>query len=286
MIPVAGLGTRLLPATKSQPKEMLPVGKKPIVQYVVEELQHSGLERVLFVTGRGKTSIEDHFDDDAELIRLLRESGKEDLLAELEYESLGLHFLYTRQRRQKGLGDAILCAEHFAGDEPFVVALGDSIIGRHRPSTIVTELVAAFEAREAEVAIAVEEVPLSQVPLYGIVKPASAGEIFDIIDLIEKPSIQATPGRLAIAARYVFAPSIFEAIRETPLDHRGELQLTDAIRLLLKRGARVVGVKLPAAEKRYDIGNFESYFETFVEFALSDPEFGEALRARAKELLT
>jgi len=264
---------------------MLPVGKKPIVQYVVEELEQSGLERVLFVTGRGKTSIEDHFDDDAELIRLLRESGKEDLLRELEYERLGVHFLYTRQRRQRGLGDAILCAEHFAGNEPFVVALGDSIIGLHKPSHVVNRLVEAFEQREAQVAIAVEEVPLSEVSLYGIVRPDADTEVFDILDLVEKPNINQAPGRLAIAARYVFAPSIFDAIRETPVDHRGELQITDAIRLLREQGARIVGVRLPATEKRYDIGNFESYYETFIEFALSDPEYGEKLKKRAKELL-
>ncbi|MEP7273374.1 MAG: sugar phosphate nucleotidyltransferase, partial [Acidobacteriota bacterium] len=162
VVPVAGLGTRLLPATKSQPKEMLPVGKKPIVQYVVEELEGSGVNRVLFVTGRGKSSIEDHFDDDPELIRLLREGGKEELLAELQYERIGVNFFYTRQRRQRGLGDAVLCAEHFTGTDPFVVALGDSIIGRHTPSRIVETLIAAFEEQEASCAIAIEEVPSEQ----------------------------------------------------------------------------------------------------------------------------
>ena len=285
VVPVAGLGTRLLPATKSQPKEMLPVGKKPIVQYVVEELKQSGIERVLFVTGRGKSSIEDHFDHDRELTRALREGAKEDLLAELEYESIGVHFLYTRQRRQRGLGDAVLCAEHFAGVEPFVVALGDSIIGRHTPSTIVRTLVNAFEEQEAACAIAVEEVPIEQAPLYGIVKPSGEGEVFEITDLIEKPAVREAPSNLAIAARYVFAPSIFGAIKQTPFDRRGELQLTDAVRLLLQDGQRIIGVRLPASEKRYDIGNFESYFETFVEFALTDPQFGPQLREKVKELL-
>ena len=285
VIPVAGLGTRLLPATKSQPKEMLPVGKKPIVQYVVEELERSGIERVLFVTGRGKTSIEDHFDDDPELIRLLRETGKEDLLLALEYERIGMHFLYTRQRRQRGLGDAVLCAEHFAGDEPFVVALGDSIIGRHRPSQIVKTLVSAFESSEAGCAIAVEEVPIEQVSLYGIVEPATNTEVFEITGLVEKPARGEARSNLAIAARYVFAPSIFEAIRNTPLDSRGELQLTDAIGLLLKKGERIIGVRLPREEKRYDIGNFESYFATFIEFALTDPSYEGKLRALVKELL-
>jgi UTP--glucose-1-phosphate uridylyltransferase len=282
---VAGLGTRLLPATKSQPKEMLPVGKKPIVQYIIEELSVCGIERALFVTGRGKSSIEDHFDDDPDLIRTLRETGKEDLLEELEYERMGVHFLYTRQRRQRGLGDAVLCAEHFAGSEPFVVALGDSIIGRHKPSMIVQRLIAAFEAHEASCAIAVEEVPMEQVSMYGIVKPASETEVFEITDLVEKPKRDEAPSNWAIAGRYVFAPSLFSAIRRTGFDHRGELQLTDAIRLMLREGKRVVGVRLPRDEKRYDIGNFESYFETFVEFALTDPVFGPRLREHVKELL-
>ncbi len=289
VIPVAGLGTRLLPATKSQPKEMLPVGKKPIVQYIVEELHLCGLEHALFVTGRGKSSIEDHFDDDPDLIRTMREAGKEDLLEELEYERLGVHFLYTRQRRQRGLGDAILCAEHFAGTEPFVVALGDSIIGRHKPSQIVQRLIAAFEAegeaRDVACAIAVEEVPADQVSMYGIVKPATDTEVFEMIDLVEKPRREDAPSRLAIAGRYVLSPAIFDAIRRTGFDHRGELQLTDAIQLMLREGSRIVGVRLPADEKRYDIGNFESYFETFVEFALTDPVYGEGLRKFAKELL-
>jgi UTP--glucose-1-phosphate uridylyltransferase len=285
VVPVAGLGTRLLPATKSQPKEMLPVGKKPIVQYVVEELEGSGIERLLFVTGRGKSSIEDHFDDDPELIRLLRETGKEDLLDELKYERMGIHYLYTRQRRQRGLGDAVLCAETFTGDSPFVVALGDSIIGRHEPSHIVRTLVSAFEEQRASCAIAIEEVPLEQTSFYGIVKPKTDGDIFEIADLIEKPSPNEAPSNLAIAARYVFAPTIFNAIRQTPFDKRGEIQLTDAIQLLLKQGARIIGVRLPPNEKRYDIGNLESYFETFVEFALTDPEYGAVLRKHARELL-
>lgn len=285
VIPVAGLGTRLLPATKSQPKEMLPVGKKPIVQYIVEELSLCGMDRFLFVTGRGKSSIEDHFDIDADLIRSLRESGKEDLLSELEFERLGANFFYTRQHQQRGLGDAISYAENFSGTEPFVVALGDSIIGRHEPSRIVERLIDAFESAGAACAIAVEEVPADQVSMYGIVKPMSGAEVFEVADLIEKPPVGEAPSNWAIAGRYVFAPSLFEALRRTGVDHRGEIQLTDAIRLMLRDGQKVVGVRLPRQEKRYDIGNFESYFETFVEFALTDPVYGEKLRQHARELL-
>ncbi len=284
VIPVAGLGTRLLPATKSQPKEMLPVGKKPIVQYIVEELNLCGMDRFLFVTGRGKSSIEDHFDIDADLIRTLREGGKEDLLSELEFERLGVNYFYTRQAEQRGLGDAILCAEHFAGSEPFVVALGDSIIGRHHRSMVVERLIRAFESEGADCAIAVEEVPREQVSLYGIVDPRGDGDLFEIADLVEKPSLDAAPSNWAIAGRYVFSPLIFDAIRRTGYDHRGEVQLTDAIRLLLTDGKKVVGIRLPRHEKRYDIGNFESYFETFVEFALTDPVYGEKLRILAREL--
>ena len=285
VIPVAGLGTRLLPATKSQPKEMLPVGKKPIVQYIVEELSLCGMDRFLFVTGRGKSSIEDHFDIDADLIRSLRESGKEDLLSELEFERLGANYFYTRQHQQRGLGDAISYAENFSGNEPFVVALGDSIIGRHEPSRIVERLIQAFESAGASCAIAVEEVPLDQVSMYGVVKPASDADVFEVLDLIEKPAISEAPSNWAIAGRYVFSPSLFDAIRRTGLDHRGEIQLTNAIRLMLGEGQKVVAVRLPAHEKRYDIGNFESYFETFVEFALTDPVYGEKLRQHARGLL-
>src|SRR5262245_46588781 len=200
---------------------MLPVGKKPIVQYIIEELHLCGVERALFVTGRGKSSIEDHFDDDPDLIRTLRETGKEDLLEELMYERLGVHFLYTRQRRQRGLGDAVLCAEHFAGTEPFVLALGDSIIGRHKPSLIVERLIGAFEAHNAFCAIAVEEVPEDQVSMYGIVRPGSSEDVFEMLDLIEKPHRDEAPSRLAIAGRYVLSPSIFDAIKRTDVDHRG-----------------------------------------------------------------
>lgn len=287
VVPVAGLGTRMLPATKSQPKEMLPVGKKPIVQYVIEELNQSGIERVLFVTGRSKHSIENHFDFDNELMRSLREGGKEELIEELEYERMRFHFFYTRQRRQRGLGDAILCARHFAGDEPFAVALGDSIIGRHCGTQIARRLADCFKRTRAACVIAVEEVPREMTPFYGVVKPcgsASGGE-FRLDDLIEKPSADEAPSNLAIAARYVFTPEIFDMLEETAPGKGGEIQLTDAIRLLVGRGKKVWAVKLEPHEKRYDIGNFKSYFETLVDFLLNDPEYGGDLRVKAKEIL-
>ncbi len=290
IVPVAGLGTRLLPATKSQPKEMLPVAKKPIVQYVVEELASAGIDRVLFVTGRGKSSIENHFDNDPELARLLNQGDKNDLLGELAFERLKLHYFYTRQRLQRGLGDAVLCGENFAGAESFLVALGDSIIGLNGHSTITRRLAEVYESERADCAIAVEEVPRELTSLYGVVAPVSKtevakGKVFEIRDLVEKPAPDRAPSNLAIAGRYVFSPRIFELIRHVKPDKRGEIQLTDAIRLLAAEGRRVVGVKLARGERRYDIGNFRSYFETFAEFALADPQHGAALRARLEALL-
>jgi UTP--glucose-1-phosphate uridylyltransferase len=282
VIPVAGLGTRLLPATKSQPKEMLPVVGKPVVQYVVEELAAAGIERILFVTGKGKASIEDHFDPDAELTRTLREAGKEDLLAGLEFERLGVELLYTRQARPLGLGDAVLCAEGFAGDRPFALALGDSIIGRDRRSDIVARM--ASLVGEHACAVALERAPAERAPNYGIAVPAAGaeprpGEPFEIAELIEKPA--DPPSDLAIAARYVLPPGIFDALRACEPGAGGEIQLTDAIAGLIG-GEPVIGVLLGDEERRYDVGTVESYCRTFIELALADPGFGERLRGELR----
>lgn len=286
VVPVAGQGTRLLPSTKSQPKEMLPVGRKPVVQYVVEELAQSGIRRLLFVTGPGKTSIENHFDLNAELIAFLRETGKEELLAELDFERQALQYFYTRQRRQLGLGHAVLCARPLVGDQPFVVALGDSIIGLNAQSDIVRRMVEEFERRKADAVIAFEAVPRQDVAQYGIARPrGAAGAVFELADLIEKPSPAEAPSDLAVAARYVFAPRLFDLLERTPPGKGGEIQLTDAVRALIQQGGRVVGMRLGAAERRFDIGNFESYFRAFVEFALNDPRYGGGLREYVRQLL-
>jgi UTP--glucose-1-phosphate uridylyltransferase len=278
VVPVAGLGTRLLPATKSQPKEMLPVGRKPVVQYVVEELASMGMKRVLFITGPGKTSIENHFDLNDDLIQVLRESGKEELLVELEYERAPLQYFYTRQRQLLGLGHAIFCSKPFVGREPFVVALGDSIIGMNAQSDIVKRMTHCFTEKNAAAVIAFETVRRTEVHHYGIAKPKTNGEVFEVEDLIEKPAQSEAPSNLAIAARYVFSPAIFDAIRNTGQGKGNEIQITDAIRLLIKGGKKVYGVRLHGRERRYDIGNFQAYFRAFVEFALADEKQGPEFR--------
>ena len=286
IVPVAGQGTRLLPSTKSQPKEMLPVGRKPVVQYVVEELALSGVKRLLFVTGPGKTSIENHFDINAELIAFLRETGKEELLEELAFERQDLQYFYTRQRRQLGLGHAILCARPLVGSQPFVVALGDSIIGLHAQSSIVRRMIDEFARTGADAVIAFETVAREEVVNYGIAKPrGTPTSVFDLEDIVEKPSAAAAPSKLAVAARYVFAPGIFDLLERTPPGKGGEIQLTDAVRLLLQQGGRVIGMQLAPNERRFDIGNFDSYFRAFVEFALADARHGADLRHFVRKIL-
>ena len=286
IVPVAGLGTRLLPATKSQPKEMLPVARKPIVQYVAEELVNNGVKQILFVTGRGKSSIENHFDHDPELSRLLEQSNKQELLDALDLSELKANYFYTRQPFQMGLGDAILCGESFAGQGPFVVALGDSIIGLHGQAKLIAQMVELFETHHASAVVAVEEVPREEVKNYGIIEPASMdGDVIRVANLIEKPDIGSAPSNLAIAARYVFSPLIFDLIKQVKPDKRGEIQLTNAIQAMCEEGRRVLAVKLPENQRRYDIGNFPSYFESFVEFALADPDYGAEFRETLKRLL-
>ncbi|MDF1513522.1 MAG: UTP--glucose-1-phosphate uridylyltransferase [Anaerolineae bacterium] len=285
VVPVAGLGSRLLPATKSQPKEMLPVGRKPVVQYVVEELVQVGVNQLLFITGPGKSSIENHFDLNQELTQILRETGKEDLLAELDFERTPTQYFYTRQRQLLGLGHAVLCGKQFVGDQPFVVALGDSIIGIHAQSDVVYRMKQCFVEKDAAAVIAFETVPRKDVHNYGIAAPKSDGDIFELADVIEKPSIEEAPSNLAIAARYIFSPAIFTALEQTGFGVGDEIQLTDAVRRLIQEGHRVYGVCLQKDEKRYDIGNFGSYFRAFVEFALADEKFGAELRLELEELL-
>lgn len=259
-----------------------------MVQYIVEELERNDFRRILFITGAGKHSIENHFDYDPVLIRYLRETGKEDLLEELEFERADLSFYYTRQKTQAGLGDAILHAEEFSGRHPFAVALGDSILGRHASSQTLSQMRELFLNSNCAAVVAFETVPMEEVHNYGVALPEgnpAPGESFLVKDLVEKPKREEAPSQLAVAARYIFAPNIFDALHETKPGKGGEIQLTDAIRLLIRSGEKVLGVQLPPGETRYDIGNFESYFKAFVEFALCDPVHGPEMRRFSKELL-
>jgi UTP--glucose-1-phosphate uridylyltransferase len=282
VIPVAGLGTRLLPATRSQPKEMLPVLDKPVVQHVVEELAAAGVIRLLFVTGRRKRAIEDHFDHDPELAR----AG-----AGGTAPAAGVEILYTRQPRPAGLGDALARASGFAGEAPVIVALGDSLIEPApdaQPGDLVRRLIAAYQAADACAAIAVREVPDALVSRYGIVVPAAGsdpGTAFLAADVIEKPAAVQTSSRWAVMARYVLSPAILRLLRDTPPDASGEVQLADALRTALAAGQRVVAVPLAPGELRHDIGSAAGYAQVFLRYALRDPRFGAELRTYAATLL-
>ena len=291
VVPVAGLGTRLLPATKALPKAMLPIGRTPVAQLVVEELRRAGVERVLFVTGRGAAPLEDHFAEDPELTRALQEGGREELLAELEFERAGVRFLYTRQRRALGLGDALLCAEGFVRG-PFHVALGDALLDLGRPASVAARLATAVETTGAACALAVEQVDVSDVSRYGIVAPVGepealpgGGTMLRVDDVVEKPRPEQAPSRLAVAARYVLSPAVLDALRRTTPGAGGELQLADALRILLAEGADVVAVPLEPGERRHDVGTPAGYARAFLTWALGDPELGPELRDHARELL-
>ena len=281
IVPVAGLGTRLIPVTKSQPKEMLPVGRKPVVQYIVEDLINFGIERILFITGSNKTSIENYFDIHTELVNTLREKGKEDILAELQFDYTPTRYFFTRQRQLLGLGHAVLCGREFIGDDPFVVALGDSIIGLKAQNNLLQRMQTCYQQTDCAAVVAFESVSRDDVARYGIAHPAdeSPAAMFRLQDVIENPDPADAPSQLAIAARYIFKPQIFTALAQTSPGTGGEIQLTDAIRHLIQSGQTVYGVRLTADEQRYDIGNFASYFRAFVEFALADDKYGADLRA-------
>jgi UTP--glucose-1-phosphate uridylyltransferase len=279
IVPVAGLGTRLLPATRSAPKEMLPIVDTPVVQHVVQELAAAGIERVLMVTGRRKRAIEDHFDADPEL-------GSEPVLE-------GVRLLYTRQPRPRGLGDAVARGAGFAGGTgSVVVALGDAVM--ERPTTegpgIVARLIEAHERHGADATLAVAEVPAAEVSRYGIVvgtplEEPGPGRTLRATAMVEKPAPGSVDSRLAVAARYVLGPAVFAALEHVAPDAGGEVQLTDAIAAVIAAGGTVLAVPLADGERRHDIGSVEGYCRTFLRFALRHPVHGAALRAEAAALL-
>ena len=269
IIPAAGLGTRFLPATKAQPKEMLPVYDKPTIQYVVEEAVASGINDIIIVTGRHKRSIEDHFDKYYELEYNLQKAGKDHDLKEIRKITDLADICYVRQKEQNGLGDAIKCGQRHIGEEPFAVLLGDSITKGPTPCT--KQLIDVYNKYNAS-AISLEEVPLEKVERYGIIKGSEAEkDIYKIEELVEKPPMDKAPSNLAIMGRYVLTPDIFDKIDETEPGVGGEIQLTDALQKL----DSIYGVTFEG--KTYDIGNRLEWLKTSIEFALDDNEFKDDL---------
>ncbi len=287
VIPAAGLGSRLLPCTKSQPKEMLAVGRLPTIQHVVEELVAAEVETICIVTGWQKRAIEDHFDLSHGGLNSLK--GEIENLGVLANPELNRRLFYIRQAEQKGLGDAVLHGEQFVANEPFLVALGDTILYSPAEPALLRRLLDAHQSADVFATIAVEPVRPEDVVKYGIVAPAGgamqATGATMISDIVEKPAVDEAPSQYAVASRYVFHPRIFEALRRTRPGRNNEIQLTDAIRLLIHEGYRCQVVPLAGAERRYDIGNFGSYFRAFVDMALRDPQEGEGLRAYLRRVV-
>jgi UTP--glucose-1-phosphate uridylyltransferase len=280
VFPAAGLGTRFLPATKAQPKEMLPLVDKPMIQYVVEEAVASGLSEIIIVTGRGKRAIEDHFDSAFELEYYLNDRGKTDELTQIKTISELASVSYVRQREPLGLGHAILCARSLVGDEPFAVFLGDDIIGATQ-TPCMRQLLDVSDRHQAPV-IAVQRVPQHQIHQYGVIsaRPVES-RVYEILDLIEKPKPKDAPSDLAIIGRYVLPPEIFEILAGTKADTRGEIQLTDALRTLRARRP------MYACEfegRRYDTGDKLGFLKATVEFALARPDLAADFRTYLKSL--
>jgi len=283
VFPVAGLGTRFLPATKASPKEMLPVVDKPLIQYAVEEAYAAGIRHMIFVTGRSKRAIEDHFDTAYELENELETSGKHDLLALVRsVQPDDMDCAFVRQPRSLGLGHAVLCAEPLVGNEPFAVLLADDLMmGPQGGEPVLAQMVQAFR-QQGRSLLAVQEVPADQVHRYGIVAGEPAGgQLIRIDRIVEKPAPQDAPSRMGVAGRYILTPAIFDEIRNQPTGAGGEIQLTDGIARLMKHEAVYA---FQYAGKRYDCGSKEGFLEATVELALQHPDVGDSFRAYLKTL--
>jgi UTP--glucose-1-phosphate uridylyltransferase len=283
VFPVAGLGTRFLPATKAAPKEMLPVVDKPLIQYAVEEAYAAGVRHMIFVTGRSKRAIEDHFDTAYELETELEAAHKEELLALVRsVQPDDMVCAYVRQNRMLGLGHAVLCAEPLVGNEPFAVLLADDLmVSLPGGPSVLSQMVHAFRQQGRSV-LAVQEVPLDQTRRYGIVAGESAGkQLIRVEHIVEKPAPDKAPSRMGVAGRYILTPGIFDEIRNQPTGVGGEIQLTDAIARLMAREA-VYAFQYEG--KRYDCGSKEGFLEATVELALQHPQVGDSFRAYLKGL--
>jgi UTP--glucose-1-phosphate uridylyltransferase len=282
VFPAAGLGTRFLPATKAQPKEMLPLVDKPIIQYGVEEAVASGVDNIILVTGRGKNAIEDHFDVSVELESFLEARGKREQLDEIRKISNMINFAYVRQGEPLGLGHAVLVARELVGDEPFAVILADDVIDATPPA--IRQMIDVFE-RVGGPVLAVERVPRESISAYGVIRPVAGvqlGEgVYQVQDLVEKPAVNEAPSDLAIIGRYILTPDIFPALAATKSDRTGEIQLTNGLRELLKTrpifACEIKGV-------RHDTGNKLGYLEAVVYFALRRPDIAERFSAYLSKL--
>ncbi|NPA40911.1 MAG: UTP--glucose-1-phosphate uridylyltransferase GalU [Aquificae bacterium] len=281
VLPVAGWGTRFLPATKAMPKEMFPIIDKPVIQFIVEELLGAGVENVIFVTGKHKRPIEHHFDINTDLEKHLEEAGKEKILQNIRKISHMINPIYIRQKQQLGLGHAVLTAEPAVGREPFIVALGDIILERGEEA--ITGMLDIF-SRFGKSVVALFEVPEEEVSKYGIAKVKEIEEgVFLIEDLVEKPSPEEAPSNLAIVGRYIFTPAIFEKLKITKPGKGGEIQLTDAMKLLLEEEA-IYAYKVE--NRVYDTGNPLDYLKTVFEFALKREDIGEELAFFLAQMLS
>ncbi|OFW10606.1 MAG: UTP--glucose-1-phosphate uridylyltransferase [Acidobacteria bacterium RIFCSPLOWO2_12_FULL_59_11] len=285
VFPAAGLGTRFLPATKAQPKEMLPLVDKPIIQYVVEEAVQSGIENIILITGRGKNAIEDHFDVSYELEKILEERGRHDLLGEVRQVSDLIHVSYVRQKEALGLGHAILMARALVGEEPFAVLLGDDIIDA--PVPCLRQMLEVYQNYPASI-IAIQEVPREAISSYGIISGSpipyngESNRLYQLTDLVEKPSPEAAPSNLAIIGRYILEPDVFDALSSTQPGAGGEIQLTDGLRALLRNKHPIYGYRFEG--KRYDAGDKLGFLIATVEFALKRPDLAPAFRQYLKNL--
>ena len=281
VIPAAGLGTRVLPATKAQPKEMLVIVDKPSLQYIVEELVESGIKDIIIVTGRNKNSIEDHFDHSYELEDTLKKNNKNTLLEKVEDISSMANICYVRQNHPKGLGHAILKAKSFVGDEPFIIALGDDIVYNNVP--VAKQLIDSYSKYGSSI-VGCQEVKESDVSKYGIVKPLLSldEKTVEMEDFIEKPSVEEAPSKLACLGRYLLTPKIFDYLEKTEPGKGGEIQLTDAIVAMMKDGEKVLAYNFEG--KRYDIGNKFGLLKANIEFGLRNEETREELLTYLKKL--
>ncbi|QED49622.1 UTP--glucose-1-phosphate uridylyltransferase GalU [Cytobacillus dafuensis] len=279
VIPAAGLGTRFLPATKAQPKEMLPIVDKPTIQYIIEEAVESGIEDIIIVTGRSKRAIEDHFDKSVELEMLLERTGKHDMLEIVENISNLVDIHYVRQKEPLGLGHAVLCAKKFIGNEPFAVLLGDDIVDSEVPA--LKQMINQYNEVQASI-LGCNEVPRSEVNKYGIVNYSEKnGELFKVESLVEKPAIEEAPSTQAIVGRYILSPAIFELLEEVAPDKKGEIQLTDAIdRLLGKESIYSYIIQ----GNRYDVGDKFGFLQASIDYALKRPDLKDKLEAYIKQL--